>query len=670
MMRMTVSEPTRTRKAGRSPYDYDAADRITKITFPDGTSRIYTYDRLDLASFRDRQFRKWLYAHDANQRLTSITDPAGQMTSFGYSPNSDLTGLTDPKGNLTSWAHDVESRITQKTYPDTSTVSYTYESTTSRLKSALDALGQTKQYGYAQDNLLTGITYLNAVNATPNVTFAYDPYFSRRTTMTDGTGATTYTYVPVGALGALQLQQESGPLANSTTSYAYDALGRLTSRTVAGAGAETFGYDPIDRLTSHTSDLGAFTLSYLGQTGQLTLRQLTGTTLSTTWSYLPNIGDRRLSGITNIGLSSGQFSAYGYSTTPENFISGITESSDSAAAYPSALSQTASYNNLDQLTTLSGQVLTFDANGNLLSDGQRKYSWDAENRLVGIIYPGQPGKQTVFSYDALSRRTVLASTPAGGGSTTATSYIWCGGDICQARDMSNTPNRSYYIEGELVPTTPAQPLYYGSDQIGSTRRVFASTASGPAYGYDSYGRALQGGAPIVDFSYAGMFYNADSGLYLTQYRAYDPFAGRWLSRDPIAETAFVTTQTITSPLIDSTGQMVFVVATPIGSVLSTSTVNLYAYVGANPIAAIDPTGLGTPTTSGTGAGATMVTPGTMRIFDMYGRAAVDIDNPGHHYPLELHFWCWPGGSPVRGPARPISSGRGGFGGGGNITPQM
>ena len=30
-----------------------------------------------------------------------------------------------------------------------------------------------------------------------------------------------------------------------------------------------------------------------------------------------------------------------------------------------------------------------------------------------------------------------------------------------------------------------------------------------------------------------MFYNADSGLYLTQYRAYDPVTARWLSRDPI-----------------------------------------------------------------------------------------------------------------------------------------
>ncbi|MGH6778331.1 MAG: RHS repeat domain-containing protein, partial [Bradyrhizobium sp.] len=46
--------------------------------------------------------------------------------------------------------------------------------------------------------------------------------------------------------------------------YTYDELGRLASRTVAGAGAGSFGYDAIGRLTSHTSDLGAFTLGYLG----------------------------------------------------------------------------------------------------------------------------------------------------------------------------------------------------------------------------------------------------------------------------------------------------------------------------------------------------------------------------------------------------------------------
>ncbi|WIM09100.1 RHS repeat-associated core domain-containing protein [Enhydrobacter sp.] len=156
-------------------------------------------------------------------------------------------------------------------------------------------------------------------------------------------------------------------------------------------------------------------------------------------------------------------------------------------------------------------------------------------RIVGIFYPGQPGKATAFTYDGLGRRVAIASTPAGGGSTVTTSYLWCGSALCQARNASNTPIRRYYDEGEYVPGSPGQPYYYGIDQIGSVRRAFASTISAPAYSYDRYGVPLQSTAPVTDFVYGGMFYNADSGLYLTNYRAYDPVAGRWLSRDPLGE---------------------------------------------------------------------------------------------------------------------------------------
>jgi RHS repeat-associated protein len=254
-----------------------------------------------------------------------------------------------------------------------------------------------------------------------------------------------------------------------------------------------------------------------------------------------------------------RISSASFTTTPENFISALTETNDSTAIYPSALAQTATYNNLNQLTNLTGQALTFDSNGNLLSDGQRNYSWDAENRLIGITYSGQPGKQTAFAYDGLSRRTAITSTPAAGTATT-TSYIWCGSKICQARNGSNSPIRGYYAEGEFVPGTPAQLYYYGQDQIGSVRRVFASAGNAPAYGYDPYGSALQSTGPLTDFNYAGMFFNADSGLYLTQYRAYDPVAGRWLSRDPLGEQSDVVA-------------------------------NLYRYVGGNPVSFQDLSGL-------------------------------------------------------------------------------
>ncbi|MBS0219680.1 MAG: hypothetical protein JSR91_02965 [Proteobacteria bacterium] len=173
--------------------------------------------------------------------------------------------------------------------------------------------------------------------------------------------------------------------------------------------------------------------------------------------------DRRLSGTSNTGLTAGQFSNYTYTTTPENLITGITESSDVSTVYPASGTQTATYNTLNQLTNLSGQALTFDTVGNLTSDGQRTYTWDAENRLVGITYPGVSGKATAFTYDGLGQRVSIASTPPGGGSATTTSYLWCSSDICQARDAGNTTIRGYYDEGEVVPGAPAQPYYYGVD---------------------------------------------------------------------------------------------------------------------------------------------------------------------------------------------------------------
>jgi hypothetical protein len=68
------------------------------------------------------------------------------------------------------------------------------------------------------------MAYTGAVNPTPNVGFTWEPYFPRLVSRTDGAGTTQFTYVPVGSLGALQVQQESGPFANSAITSAYDML--------------------------------------------------------------------------------------------------------------------------------------------------------------------------------------------------------------------------------------------------------------------------------------------------------------------------------------------------------------------------------------------------------------------------------------------------------------
>ncbi|MGH7023084.1 MAG: RHS repeat-associated core domain-containing protein, partial [Caulobacteraceae bacterium] len=197
---------------------------------------------------------------------------------------------------------------------------------------------------------------------------------------------------------------------------------------------------------------------------------------------------------------------------------------------------------------------------NLTSDGTRTYSWDAENRLVAIAYPGQPGKATTFAYDGLGRRVQISSTPAGGGTAVVISYLWCGTRLCQARNAAGTVTKGYYAEGEYAPGSPGVGAYYAPDQVGSVRRA-VTAASSPAYDNDPCGNTLQGTAPVTDFVYAGLLYNPDSGLLLATNRVYNPAIGRWLSRDPAGESA------------DPQG-------------------NLYAYVGGNPVGLTDVHGLG------------------------------------------------------------------------------
>ena len=544
-------------------YAYDAADRVTQISYPDGTTRKYAYTNLDLTSATDRQGRITKYAYDANRQLVAMTDPLGGVTRYAYWENGQLKSLTDPKGSVTSWSLDVQGRRIGMTYADGSKIAYGYDQS-GRASSVTDALGQIKQYAYTVDDRVAATSYLYAVNPTPSVSFAYDPYFPRVLSMTDGTGTTSYAYGAPGSLGGLRLHTETGPKGAITNNY--DALGRMTARNVGGA-SETFTYDALNRPTSHTDPLGHFVISYLGQTSQMVNRLQTTASdypAHTVWSYLANSGDRRLASIANTAMRT-----FSFTTTPEDLISKIVETGSNSWTYAydndnrltsasesaglqygvtldadgnvSALKEgttttSFTYNKVNELTAskaVSAVVYRYDANGNLLSDGQRSYTYDAENRLASIVYASTHAT-TKFVYDGLGRRVSITEATATTNSTT--NYQWCGTRICRDFPVGGATSRNYFDEGETLPTS-GQFLYYGPDQLGSPRNFAVATgATGAvkALDFDPFGNALTSpAAPLPDFRFADMFYHANSGLYLTEYRAYDPSADRWLSRDPL-----------------------------------------------------------------------------------------------------------------------------------------
>jgi len=607
---------TRTDSEGYTlTYDYDKLDRVTKITYPDGTTDSYNYTfqgganggkpSLELRKHIDRLGRATKYDYDADRRLIKVTEPGAISTAYDYYEDGTLKNITDAKGNVTHWEIDLQSRPTSKTYAfgtaNAQTETYTYEVTNSRLHSVTDALGQLKTFSYGHDNRITGITYTNTVNPTPNVALAWDPFFPRLSQMTDGLGSTTYGYTPIGTLGALKLATIDGPFGNDVIGLTYDQLGRLAGRNVPG-GNEAFAYDATSRLTSHGTPLGSFTYGYLGETDQTTSRSVTNgpTTVSTGWGYDTNVNDRRLISIANSGVTRSYTLGYLNGTTINPYdIMSITDTA--AAGHPFASqSHSYSYDNIDRLlsatatvpgndayvydklhnattvTTPSGTVkakyndlnqlekwgtktYSYDADGNTLSgDGTRTYKWDAENRLVEIDYVGSAAK-TNFAYDGMGHRTIDVETAVSGGST-ITRYLWCGAIICQTRDGIDNVLRRDLDEGEFN-IVSGQRLVYMPDQLGSARDVLDATtgALAEATDYSPYGAITQTfGTTPTDYQYATLFNHSASGLNLATYRAIDGVTGRFISRDPAKET----------------GGM-----------------NLYAYVEGNPIVALDWSGL-------------------------------------------------------------------------------
>ena len=593
--------------------DYDALDRTTQISYPDGTNQQFQYTdsvrgmTLDLTASKDRRGR-WTYRHyNSNRQMDSITDPLSRQTLYGWCACGSLTSITDPRGKVTVFDRDLQSRVASKRFADNTLVSYIYENTTSRLKSMTDALTQTTNYQYFLDDNLQQISYAGALHVTPTVSFAYDPNYNRIASMTDGTGITNYGYLPVAnplALGADQLQSVDGPLLNDTISYSYDELGRVTTRSINGASnALTWAFDSLGRTSSEMNNLGAFTYAYDSVTNRL-IKVTYPNGESTAYTYFPNIQDRRLQEIKsltsrkklisqfdytydvegqigswtqdNSALSRSQRYDFGYDNADQLLTAPLRDTSrkntlikqftyaydfggNRTSEQVGTVTTTAVPNDVNEIVSQSGgtsRTLTYDLNGNLIDDGSsRTFEWDAANRLLAINYTGTSNRSE-FTYDGLGRRVKIVEKN-GNTVTNTKQFVWNGSSIAEERDASNVVTRRFYSQGEQI---GAASYFYTRDHLGSIRELTDGSGVVQArYDYDPYGRRTKiTGTLDASFGFTGHYYHAPSSLNLALYRGYDPDLGRWLSRDPKGETAGV---------------------------------NLYHYADNAPIGVIDPTGL-------------------------------------------------------------------------------
>jgi RHS repeat-associated protein len=587
--------------------DYDNLDRKIKVTYPDATFEQFRYTHnltgamtLDLTASRDRR-GLWTYRHyNANEQLDSITDPGNRTTQYGYCTCGAMTSITDPKNQTTIFNRDIQSRVYQKVFQDGTAIDYLYEGqtapntagATSRLQSSTDAKSQRTNYVYFADGNIQKISYTNRAGqvplpATPSVTYTYDLSYNRTSTMVDGTGTTAYTYNPITeppALGAGQLASVDPALANDTTTFGYDQLGRVINRSINGrANAETWTFDSLGRVSTDTNRLGTFTNTYVGATNRLSKTAYPGGA-SANYTYFPNLQDKRVQQIKHLNDDKhfkkqviSQFdytydvegqvaswirnlpdlpvilrSDFSYDNADQLVSATLRNASTNALLLPYSYgydfagnrtietigtrTTTSAPNSVNEMTSQSGGVnrtLTYDLNGNITSDGgTRSFEWDAANRLVAVNYTGQTTRSE-FSYDGLGRvAKIVEKTGATINSTRK--FVWYGQAKLEFRDATDAVTQRNYTQGQYVGTTA---YFYTRDHLGSIREMFTGGGAPVArYDYDPYGRSTTVvGTTPTDFNFTGLYRHSKSHLDLATYRAYDPDLGRWLSRDPIAE---------------------------------------------------------------------------------------------------------------------------------------
>ena len=181
-------------------FDYDNLDRMTKITYPDGSNELAVFARRDVVEYHDRLGRVTRYDYDPADRLIASTDAANRTTLYSWCACGALNQMTDPLGHETSWMRDGLNRVLGKQVNGRTMAQYDYDGS-GRLVRRTDALGQSTIYTFNVDDSLAAIAYQNAVHPTPGVQLSWDPFYPRLAYMNDAFGTTAYSYNPAGVAG-------------------------------------------------------------------------------------------------------------------------------------------------------------------------------------------------------------------------------------------------------------------------------------------------------------------------------------------------------------------------------------------------------------------------------------------------------------------------------------
>lgn len=564
-------------------YEYDVYNRINKITDPHGNQTLSSYDvRGNLVSETDPNGNVTLFEYDLMNRPVKQTYPDGTAEQFTYDGVGRRTKITDPKGNATSYDYDAMRRVVKITYTDGYSDSYAYDKV-GNVVSWTDRKGNTFTYAYDALNRMTTKTYPDAVqakydydalgrliavtNKSSSLTFTYDKV-GQVTKTQQGSEVLTFTYDKAGNRSKLfypngssinymhdgldRLTGISDSSGNTIASFSYDALSRKTKLGFANGTQASYQYDAASRIaalahtkTSSGASLATFAYAYDKLDNQVSATTAAGTqTVSYNQKY-------EVTGVTRPDSST---------------ISYTLDAAGNRSSLANGTTTNYTVNTMNQYTDVGGTAYQYDQKGSLVSGGSFTYQYDYDNNLVQVV---TPDGTLNFAYDALGR---LISQSLG---NDVTKFIYDGDNVVKA--ILPSGKSRHFINGEVIDEVLAMveedgsnSYYYHLDSLGSVAAV-SNAAGGVAesYTYDVYGQptirnasgsVISKSAIDNPFMFTARIYSNEAKLYHLRARAYSHYLGRFLQIDPA-------------------GQLI-------------GGLNLYAYVGNNPVNLSDPLGLG------------------------------------------------------------------------------